>query len=304
MSQDPWEAQEIEEAVQRSEEWADTRPTVERVGAGGSPWVLPDPETEKPPWPTRKTGPQAGRMGYQRASHIGSVLSDDEGLVRWKTREYVLGMAQLHHEGDPGKILDSTVDGIIAYVEEERGMGLGAIQGTLIHNATDEALTHELDPEDLEDIYPEFVAERAAAYLRAVKAAGITEVRSEFEVINDDLGVVGTADRLYEMPDGTLVIGDLKTSNSLALSAVKFSVQLATYATGCTYETEGGIRHQPLTDSVGLDPSYGVIAHIPREVGAPVTLHRVDLVRGLQRARLARAVLAARSTRGLITRLA
>ena len=97
----------------------------------------------------------------------------------------------------------------------------------------------------------------ARAWLRFKKAHGLTIVHNEATVVNDDLRVAGTLDRIVEW-DGRTVVLDIKTGAKVAKTA--YAVQLARYA--------GSVPYDVHTDTRGtwgglVDTTVGLIAHLP-----------------------------------------
>ena len=77
------------------------------------------------------------------------------------------------------------------------------------------------------------------AWHRFKKAHGLTIVHNEATVVNDDLRVAGTLDRIVEW-DGRTVVLDIKTGGKVAKTA--YAVQLARYAGSVPYDVHTDTR--------------------------------------------------------------
>lgn len=98
--------------------------------------------------------------------------------------------------------------------------------------------THEvLEAFDNGEQVPEDFRECAAHYAEAMKAAGLSVERSEF-IVTDGKGIYATAiDKVCRMPDGSVVLGDIKTTAKRNDAYVSW--QLSTCAE--FFETQTGI---------------------------------------------------------------
>ena len=125
------------------------------------------------------------------------------------------------------------------------GAHVKANKGTDLHKLTEVCDEHGIEhirmlatagtitPADLADI---------EAYDRAIKAAGIKMLATEQVVVNDDLGVAGTLDRVVQVPGrligrqrGAKLVADIKTG-SMEYGRGKVAMQTCLYATSKTYE--------------------------------------------------------------------
>src|SRR5690606_34688986 len=111
----------------------------------------------------------------------------------------------------------------------------------------------------------------------------------ECRIVNDDLEMAGTADRIIQRPDGTWAIADIKTSASVDFGGLGWAAQLAAYATGTLYDVDTEQR----IDTPDIDKQVGYIIHLPAGQGR-CDLYQVDLAAGLDAARLANQIRAVR----------
>jgi len=109
-------------------------------------------------------------------------------------------------------------------------------------------------------------------------------------VVVDELKCAGSLDRLVRLPDGRVVVADIKTGADEPKYASGVSAQCAIYAHGQRYNPETGERTELHPD---LDPETGLLIHLPL---APVDgvqvcqMYTLDLVAGWERALLAAQV--------------
>ena len=234
-------------------------------------------------------------VGYTRVSTLAKALDDLNNLMAWKARKTAEGLVRRPDlltlvsgaiaNGDPDtdwptkKALNAAVEQAM----EAAGSSKGATAGTGFHSLT-EAIDRGNEPL--------FVSAADRVRLDAYRAATahIEWLDIECFVVNDALRAAGTFDRLGRLPDGRVVVADLKSGKSEADYPLSTAAQLATYANGHRYDPETGAR-SPLHDD--LDASAGLLIHLPPSGGC--TLYELDLTRGWQAAQLAAQVRDARS---------
>lgn len=230
----------------------------------GRPLIIP-PEGGKP-------------VGYTRATTVAKTLDDEGSLTAWAQRMTAAGLARrpdllaliaasLDNNGDIPADKRDTIQKLCDEAKEVGGGSRAANLGTALH-----ALTEQYDLGQTPPFVPEQFAADIDAYRRTVEPFEVVGV--EQFVVLDDHQIGGTFDRLWRLPDGRLVIADLKTGQNLDYSWRAISVQLAIYANSVRYHD--GIR-TPLGD---IDTDTGIVIHLPVGSGH-CTLHQVDLRAGL-----------------------
>jgi hypothetical protein len=241
-------------------------------------------------------------VAYTRASKLGSALSDQFNLTKWKKRMVALGMARrpdlltavaANHDNK------TKLDELCEQAMEAAGATEARNMGTAIHQLTEIVDLGGPLPEPT----PPAAVERVQLYQATIARAQLTPVLVETFIVNDELQVAGTFDRLMRTPAGPTLIADLKTGMSLINgngrlwpdSAIEMCVQLAVYASGKRYDPATGQR-SPLDED--LDPTRGIIIALPA-LGGPCRLVQLDLVKGSQLAGIAAHVLQTRKTRQL-----
>lgn len=256
-------------------------PDYER-GAGGEPLI---------------TMPDGKRERYARTSSLGDTLDEKSGLANWKTTKAMEGLA--HDDALIARVKAATP------YEENRSewprlredainAGRGSWKadiGTAVHK-----MSERWEADETYDPGAPYTAP-LEAYSVGLAELGLVSQMMEVQIVNDDLRIAGTVDRVYELtkpliaPDdtvlrpGELVIGDLKTGSSLEYSIPGYAVQLAGYASGQLYDVVTNTR-QPTPQ---INQRWAIIVHISVEEATCEFLW-VDLEVGHFGARLANEV--------------
>jgi hypothetical protein len=116
-------------------------------------------------------------------------------------------------------------------------------------------------------------------YLDALAANGLTVVDDMIErvIVCAVYEVAGKFDRIFRLPDGSLVIGDLKTGDSLDLSMPGIAAQLEAYQRGInTHGIWDGTRYDT---SLKVREDFGIVVHLP-STRDEVSVEMVDLAEG------------------------
>lgn len=235
-------------------------------------------------------------IAYTRVSTLAKSLDDQSNLMTWTARVTAVGLALSPHLLDrvaslaskhPDPVSDARRDlnGIVKDAKLAAGGSSAADVGTALHEMT----------EVIDSGEPLKVVGRWAPHLDAyVQAtAHLDMLEMETFVVNDELQSAGTFDRLIRLPDGRVVVADLKTGKSDAAYPLGVATQIAIYANGSRYDVETGER-SPLHPD--LDPTLGLLIHLPSKATPPTcTLYDLDLVRGYEAAREAVKVRTIRS---------
>jgi hypothetical protein len=236
-------------------------------------------EAPKDRWGRYKiTDPVSGKdRGYTRVTTIAKTMDDTGSLADWKTRMAITGLVKrpdllaqastsLDDRGKLNRLAEDAIQAAGAYGR--------ANLGTALH-----AITEQLDLGLKPDILPQLQAD-IDAYMNGVAGANFTMHHEYIEVllINDEHEYAGTADRIVTLPDGRMVIFDLKTGTDLSYSYGNIAVQLAAYANAeWVYDWRTGER-TPMPD---IDKTEGIICHLPAGE-ARCEFHTVDLTAGYE----------------------
>lgn len=243
------------------------------------------------------THPETGRDGrFTRVTTGAHTLDSTAGLDRWKTGNVVLGLKEkpdlledIDLFADP-----SDVTRQVRHIADQAQALAGANQaselGTAIHAWTEAVERDGLAVEDVPDMFRPYIQ----AYMAELERAGITTVPGMVEriVYHTGSGWVGTLDRIYQLADGTHVIGDVKTSKTLRYGWLGFSVQFASYADAAYMLRLDGSGWDPMPE---VSPDYAVVAHVPSDRPGVCSLATFDLHAGREYLDLAMRVHAART---------
>jgi hypothetical protein len=251
---------------------------------------------------------QSRRRAYTRATTVAHTLSDEYFLTQWKRRMVAVGISRdpdlVKLASDLGYQLDAyaddwrmakdikrSLDGVCDEAATLAGADRGSSLGTLLHTITEYYDAGRIA--EISDQVPEELWADLDAYALAMDAAGIKRPVEWIEriCVNSTIGSAGTWDRLLQLPDGRLVIGDLKTQKTVDFGWLEIAIQLAEYAyADALFDPEAGtLGHMP----DGIDRRTAIVMHLP--VGsAKCTLWEIDIVKGWRYAKLAAEVRAAR----------
>jgi len=237
-------------------------------------------------------------IGYTRVSTMAKTVDDTSNLTAWKQRLTAIGIATNPHlatrvagvvnaHADPISDGKRDLNAIVSEACEAAGGSKAASTGTALHE-----MTQVLDSGDDLKFVPEQWRRHLDAYMAATDGLDVLGVE-EFVVI-DELTAAGSLDRLYRLPDGRVVVGDLKTGKDEPRYPLGATTQIAMYAHGCRYDPTTGER-APLHPD--LDVTTGLLVHLPAARDARCDLYLLDLTAGWEVAQVAARVHAARRLR-------
>lgn len=275
--------------------WADAHP-IDRPGqpdAGdGDHYPLPDPDTGE----ARK---------WTRVTTFCEAIDSAEGLTKWKLGLTVRGLVhrddlltQARHEHDN----DTAVRNIAEQAHLWAGSKLSAAVGTALHTATehhDHGTGHRP---------PAPWDRHVDAWGAALAAHGIEILPDWIEriVIHPELGLAGKLDRIARLPDGRLVVVDIKTGadkydtngrvKTYAVKKVAYAVQAAVYAHATHAWSADGYEPMP-----AIDQEMALIAHLSADKGT-CDLWAIDIAKGWDKAQACHAIRQARSVAQVFTR--
>jgi hypothetical protein len=275
-----------------------------------------DWESHRDQWgrPEVKLPNSRQRRGYRRASSFGSPGESDYLLALWKLRQVLLGATRsqalrLEVTRAERKLLDTNPKIVAEGKKELNALAEKAMEvvGSSDKATIGTALHDVLEHVDLERD-PGFIPEEFRPDVRAYEIASecFETVSSERIVVEDTHKIGGRYDRCvrlrramqthtgFVIDQGEVIIGDVKTSQSMDFAGCKFGVQCWAYANGVPYDpiteerygwappkdaddaakalwaTRYGMAHEPpRTD-------WAVIMHVPSGQGI-ARLYWVDL---------------------------
>lgn len=232
---------------------------------------------------------------HTRATTFAKLGSSTYALGEWNERMLLKGLTQrpdllaMAHGLDVKR--DRTrMNGLVDDAQAHAGNKVAANIGTAYHGFTEQLDAGLIILADV----PEQWRGRCKEYTDKLAEYGLTTRREWIErttavradQVSAPLPVAGTLDRIFRLPSGELVIGDLKTSSNIEYGFVEIAVQLALYAHGAN--THGLFdwntkRWQALDRPVRTD--YAIVMHLPAD-GTGCHLYRVDLVKGWEYAQV------------------
>lgn len=231
---------------------------------------------------------------FMRVSKLAKGIDDLNMLMAWKARKTAEGLVRRPDiltlvsgalaTGNPDTdwATKKALNEACEQAQEAAGSSRGSTAGTGFHSLT-EAIDRGSEPA--------FVSEADQARLDAYRhqTRNIEWLDIECFVVNDIVQAAGTFDRLGRLPDGRVVVADLKSGKSEASYPLATAVQIATYAHGDRYNPETGERTELHPD---LDLTSGLLIHLPPTGGC--ALYELDLIRGWEAALLSVKVIETR----------
>ncbi|MBM4637801.1 hypothetical protein GS451_23995 [Rhodococcus hoagii] len=261
----------------------------------GQPWVTTDGQPLQ--YDGKKKSP-TNAVGYTRVSTLAGILDDKSGLIDWSSANAAVGVVKdrslfaqvaslVQKHGDPWSVPEAKrqLKPVVEAAQKRAGSDEASGLGTSFHE-----FTEVLDQGGSVEFAPAEMLPWLKAYQVATESLEVIDC--EPFVVCDELKAAGSLDRLYRLPDGRVVVGDIKSGKSDNQYPLKVMTQVAVYANSVRYDQVSGER-QPLHPD--LDPSVGLLVHAPIRTGRPrCTVYELDLVAGFRLARLAVEVREAR----------
>jgi len=220
---------------------------------------------------------------YTRVSTLAKALDDKTALTKWKQSMVVAGIAARPDlvslataaSGDKRALAD-IVEQAMSAAESDRAANLG----TAIHT-----FTERVDAGSAISTFPEIHQADLQAYKTAM--TGIEIIATELFIVTDEVEAAGTFDRLVRLPDGRVVVADVKTGANEPKYPHGVGTQIAIYSHGHLYDpVKGRIGHLP---TVGVSTDVGLLIHMPVGTGR-CDLYLIDLTVGWKLAQTAVAV--------------
>jgi hypothetical protein len=217
---------------------------------------------------------------YTRISTLAKALDNKDALMKWKQRQTAIGLGKRPDlaqavagvQGDNRKI-DEIIEQAMTVAESERAANIG----TALHALSEHVDAGTLPKDTPQQFVPDLDAYRAAM-------GGIEIIAAEQFVVCDDVQAAGTFDRLVRLPDGRIVVADIKTGQHEPKYPHSSTIQIAVYAHGHLYDPDKG-RLGYLPD-LGVSTDAGLLIHLPAGQ-ARCDLYLLDLQVGWQLAQTA-----------------
>lgn len=231
--------------------------------------------------------PDTGRQElWQRATTAAKVMANTFTLNQWHQRMTAKGMAM--RDDLLLKVADLDVkedrkklNELCEEAQVTAGSKVSAELGTALHS-----ITERIDMGQEVRIPAKFQP-LVSLYTDTVRASGLKIVPGMLEQTTalTQYMVAGTFDRVFQLPNGEYVIGDLKTGASLSYGELEIEIQLAIYAHGVNTHGIWDWDTKTWVDpGFKVRPDLGVVMHMPAESvleGKPeCTLQWVNLKAG------------------------
>lgn len=227
--------------------------------------------------------PSTGKVqGWTRATTLTKVLEDTYNIDRWRTRMMLKGLEeQLHIQANLTQALEEDPDNkkrLDALAEDARvagGAALASEFGTAVHGWLEYVDNGLILPTQVPDEYQD----HAKWYLSKLAGHALTPLPQYTEriVLNTHAGAVGTLDRIYQMADGQLVMGDVKTSKGLDFSWMAYAIQLVIYRDADYMLSLDGTTWEPMPQ---LNDKFAVLMHCPSDNPSATAAVTYDLAFG------------------------
>lgn len=275
---------------------------------------LPDVAAQRPEDPMRPEvvrgryklpHPVTGKAtSWQRVSNLIKLAEDTYHLELWKQRNVAKGLAMRpdyveavqHMEVKRDKARLNT---ICERAQDIAGAYAMSDEGTALHKSAELADYAFGSLNGTEDGVPPVDKRhrsRIQLYLDALIANGLSVAPGMIErvIVSTAYEVAGKFDRVYRLGDGSYVMGDLKTGDSLDLSLPSIAAQLDCYRDGINrHGVWTGSRYD---DTIKVRDDFGLVVHLP-STREEVTVYRVDLAAGAELNRVNLEVRQARRTK-------
>lgn len=238
--------------------------------------------------------PHTGELTkFPRATSLAHAIDSKDGLIKWLNRTTLLGIKsdpelldEIDLFDDPREV-NKSLDYVIDQAQLLAGNSEASERGTAIHAWTEEVECHGLPIEQV----PAIFRPKIQAYMDCLKSYGIITPPGMVErlVWNEKVGHVGTLDRVWQLVDGTLVIGDVKTSKttSLRYGLLGFAMQTAIYADA---DAMWDAESQSWVDMPAISEAFSIVAHVPSDRDASCELISLDLTEGRKALELAMSI--------------
>jgi hypothetical protein len=218
---------------------------------------------------------ESGRVvPYTRVTTFAKVLADTFKLSLWNQRLAVKGLTLRPDLFDA--VMKCSLDDkddlnyLVEQAKEAAGSKVKASLGTAIHKITEDIdngilSIKNVSQEHLPDI---------KAYIAERNRRDIVTVPGMIEriVVNPVTNTAGTIDRIDQLPDGSLIIGDVKTGN-IDYGELEMAMQVAIYAHSTHMWDKDRKRYVPMP---AVRRDIAGIWHIPAGTGK-CTLKEVDI---------------------------
>lgn len=270
------------------------------------PFTAPAPASDIPEKTVTVSGqpePDRDRWGrylihgqaHTRATTFAKLGANTKAIEAWNERNVIVGLTRrpdllMLAEGKEVKRDKSDLNSIAQQAKDAAGSKVAANFGTGYHSFSERIDAGQMTLDQV----PERYRGRVQQYTDTVRAWGLT-TRPEWierttavraDQVSAPLPVAGTLDRILQLPDGSLVIGDLKTGADLSYGEMEIEVQLAVYAHGVnTYGLfDWNTKTWQAARDFGMSGQFvrtdiALVIHLPAD-GDGCTVYVANIARG------------------------
>ena len=221
---------------------------------------------------------------WQRVTNFVKMTDDTYHLELWKQRNVAKGLTLLMDQGrvTAREILAKDVkrdrewlNELCTTAQDAAEAYKMADEGTALHKSTELA---DYAGGNIHRV-PVHHRTKVRMYLDALAAHGLTVVDDMIERVTVSMRYecAGKFDRIYQLTDGSYVIGDLKTGDDLDLSLPSIAAQLNCYEDGIN--EHGIFDGRRYDDSIKVRTDFGIVVHLP-STRDEVNVLKVDLAEG------------------------
>lgn len=226
-------------------------------------------------------------QSWQRVSNLIKMAEDTYHLELWKQRNVAKGLAMRPDYVEAVQHMDvkqdkARLNTICERAQDIAGAYLMSDEGTALHKSAELADYAFGSLNGTEDGVPPVDDRhrgRVQQYLDALTANGLTVAPGMIErvIVSTAYEVAGKFDRVFRLGDGSYVMGDLKTGDSLDLSLPSIAAQLDCYRDGInSHGVWDGRRYD---DTIKVRDDFGLVVWLP-STRDEVSVIRVDLAAG------------------------
>lgn len=231
---------------------------------------------------------------YTRVSTLAKTLDDKTALAKWMCQQTAIGMSTrpdlvslVAASRDNKTVLAEAVEQAMSAAKSNEAANLG----TTLHALTESWDRDQYDPQYVSPTMHEDVR----AYAVATEHLKVEAI--EVFVAADEVQSAGTFDRVVRLPDGRLMVADIKTGQHEPKYPSGVTTQIAVYAHGTPYQPPGD-RGAALAE-LGISQTEGMLIHLPAGK-AQCDLYVLDLRVGWALAQVAHSVRAMQKSKIIV----
>ena len=241
------------------------------AGSGGR-YHLPDPDTRK-------------IRTWQRVTNFVKMTDDTYHLELWKQRNVAVGISLLIQDGKLDteilaglnvKTDKQHIANIVERAIERAGAHVNRDEGSALHKSTELVDYANGDLSAAPKRHESFMR----LYRDGLRASGLTVLRPLIErvTVSKRYDVAGKFDRIFREADGSYVLADIKTGDSIDLAKAAIASQLEAYRDGIN--THGIFNGHGYDKRIKVRDDYAIVVHLPSTREGEISFHKFHYVKG------------------------